>query len=395
MPVLLPSPASDVGPATTQSPTSTGIVEIGFISDEIGSLLSATREDGLFALSGVLQEPERLTLVTTEPAPNAGYALLTSSAHLVGIRDEYISAAYEQLSDSTRFAIEHTGDGRVWIKHTDSREYLALRADGRVGVTGVSHVAAALWWPVPRPIIGMLLRSHALEAFNGQKVALWHSLADGGWVTATPRGPMGLTGGEVKRGTAKLGGWELFTLEVRSVQSSTVALRTAHDTYVSVTPQGKVLADKWEVGVWETLTVCEDAQGRVAFRSQHGTFISSVNAPLEAKSPVAGPHEMFTLLSGEVATQRYLDGSPLIESELVGRPQGMGSAGAPVSPPHADAAPGLSFRAARLAQVRESAAMVRAKAEQLAGAIHSFITTVPESGTASAAAPTMITPPGS
>lgn len=336
-----PKPAAPRAPMAARRHDA--VTELGYLSHATGAFLSATPDNGVFCLAGVALDAERLTLIPLPPqdddaaaphppSPHPRVALMASSAHLLAVRPGgWVAADAGAVTPESVFVELPVGDGRVWLRH-GARGYLSVRAhDGLVCVTDAPDNSAT-FWPVPRLVLGMATRRHALRALHKQAVALWapgdSDGGGGGWVTARPLGPLGLGGGDVVHGTQQLLGWELFKLEVLDGAASAVALRSDHGTYLSPQPGGGLRADRTVVGVWERMTLLEDDEGRVALRTCHGpsgggTFVSARGGaggggPVDAAATAVGPRELFVLVSGHVATQRYHGASPLLEEALAG-----------------------------------------------------------------------------
>jgi hypothetical protein len=383
------------------------ITEVAFVSHTSGCFLSASREDRLYALTGIAAESERITVVPLSPpgaqytaAQPPGYALMTASAQLIAVHGDTITADDDALTDASRFHIVPIGDGRVWLRQ-GAATFLTVRADGAVVAKSDPADEAATWWPLRRLVLGQVMRKYAME-LSGTQVALWCPAARG-WLSATPLGPLGITGGDVSSGCRKLAYWEVFTLIVVDASESTVALRSSHGTLLSAHPDGRFAANKREVGVWETLRLLEDETGRVALRTSHGTFVSARDpGRVDAVGPYAGESELWVLLAGEVAKRRYWDSDPTVreslerERQLGNAPPGSGGGGGAGL---AGVAGGAGARvAARAAAVQAAAAArlatvgsrVLGAAAEVRTAITSFVS--PPQAVAAEAGPAAATP---
>lgn len=382
------------------------ITEIAFVSHTSGCYLSASREDRLYALTGIAAESERITVVPLTPAgapttaaqPSA-YALLTAGAQLIAVHGSEVTAEDNSLTDASRFHLVPIGDGRVWLRQGDAT-FLTVRADGAVVPRSDPSDEGATWWPLRQLVLGQVMRKYAME-LNGTQVALWCPFAPG-WLSATPLGPLGITGGDVSSNVRKLAYWELFTLIVVDASESTVALRSSHGTLLSAHPDGRFAANKREVGVWETLRLLEDDTGRVALRTMHGTFVSARNpARVDSVGPYAGETELWVLVAGEVARRRYWDSDPTVRESLererqLGNGSSGGSSGSGAAAPPGSGPAGAAARvASRAAAIQAAAAArlatvggrVRDAAAEVRSAITSFVSPVADAGTAAAASP--------
>ncbi|MFN3201935.1 MAG: hypothetical protein ACE366_26250 [Bradymonadia bacterium] len=71
--------------------------------------------------------------------------------------------------------------------------------------------------------------------------------------------------------TPWIGPWEIFTLEPQG--NGRVALRTVHDRYVGVSPDGEILAYQADVGFWEMFELQALDAGPVALQTAEGFFV--------------------------------------------------------------------------------------------------------------------------
>ena len=303
----------------------TDISEIAFVAHCNGCFLSASADNRVFASFGVLQEPERITVISVRQGADPLYALMTSKARLIAVHDGLVTCQDDSVSIAAAFQLVSTGDGRFWIRQGDEN-YLTLRADCTVIVGHDPENEASTWWPIQDLTVGMCMRTYAVHQMHNQKVALWLPAAKG-WMTANPLSTFSLSGGEVTSRAQRLLFWEEFTLLVMDRDKSEVALLTAHKTFISAQPSGKLSADKKDVGVWERFTLLEDDGGRVALRSAHGGFASAREERMDAKPSVAGPNELFMLLAFDIAKRRYWEKSPLVIETLQGASTGGPSGG--------------------------------------------------------------------
>jgi hypothetical protein len=190
-----------------------------------------------------------------------------------------------------------------------SPAYLAAAPDGAVAPAPDRHVFTL----APQPLLAAVTAAWvASPAFDGRAVSVWGG-PDRGWVCPHP--PKMFGGGEVKSRVPRMGQWELFHVRLTDPAARRVALRSVHDRWLCVTPDGGLVCDKKEVGMWEQLALVQaDALGvALVSRAHHGgrpMFVCAEDERMHARAGGHGPATRFLLFDAAEARKHYHDTNP-------------------------------------------------------------------------------------
>jgi hypothetical protein len=175
-----------------------------------------------------------------------------------------------------------------------------------IGGTGESGVSLAF---VLSPLLASTNVRWAVNHMNESLVCLWGG-PDLGWCTAHPMKLFNL-GGEFTSRDPKLGEWQCFTVIVRNAERNLIALRSSHGYFVCAEGDGRMVANRKVADSWETFELLQVDSSSVALRTAHGDIVSlQRGSTVDHKSSVVGDAERLVLFCGSSAKGQYYDSNP-------------------------------------------------------------------------------------